>query len=218
MRKNITLYGVMILAASLLVSVGCRRKESVERKKERDWRTLITSGVEKERMSARQRVMSNRRETIQYLLSVLNSPVEEGEQFYASTTSRNIAIFLLGRLRAKEAVTDLIPWLTPKPRQGLFVSEERVFSPAGEALVEIGLPSVPVVVKLLGSEGPISFKQECIKVIVGIKGLRETEFLFEDIIAAEADSAKRENLKAADDLLKDPKFRKILENIENRGI
>jgi len=218
MRKDSTLYGAIILAASLVVSVGCGRKESLEGKKERDWRTLITSRVEKERMSARQRVMSNRGETIQYLLSVLHSAVEGGEQFYASTTSRNIAISLLGELRAKEAAADLTEWLRAKEGQGLKVSDEAAYSPAGEALVQIGLPSVAPLVKVVKVEPDEGLREQCVKIIVCIKGLRETELLFEDIIAAETDSAKRENLKAADDLLKDPKFRKILENIENRGI
>jgi hypothetical protein len=144
---------------------------------------------------------------------VVNSPVEEGEQFYTSSTSRNIAISLLGKLRAKEAVTDLTRWLTPKTGQGLTFWEEMMFSPAGYALAEIGLPSVPPLFHLLKVEGNVALREQCIKIIVSIKGLPETELLLEDIFAKETDNSKRENLKSAQDLLKNPKFRKILENI-----
>lgn len=212
MRKKITVCALLVFAASLL-PIACRPRESDEEEKVRGWKTLITSDIEKERVSSQRTVLYNRQERIKYLLLVVNSPVEEGEQFYSSVTSRNIAIFLLGQLRAKEATADLTKWLTPKPGQGLFVSEELVFSPAGYALVEIGLPSVSPLVELLKSERADALCEQCIKIIVSIKGLPETELLFEDILAKETDNSKRENLKSAQNLLKNPKFRKILENI-----
>jgi HEAT repeat protein len=215
MKKKdiIMLYTVAIIAAGLLFSLTCRPKESDEDKKVPDWKTLIVSDIEKERTSALNVVLGNRRKTVEYLLLVVNSAVEEGEPFYSSTTSRNIAISLLGKLRAKEAVEDLTKFLTSKPGQTLFITEARMFSPAGYALVEIGLPSVTHLVELLKSEGAAPLREQCIKIIVSIKGMPETELLLEDVLAKETDDSKRENLKAVQDLLKDPKFRKIVENV-----
>jgi hypothetical protein len=214
MKKNdFTFYIVMMIFAGLLLSGACRPKQSYEGEKESDWKILIISDIEEERTSAPKEVLGKRRKTIEYLLSVVNSAVEEGEPFYSSTTSRNIAISLLGKLRAKEAVASLVNWLSPKPGQFVKIGELLMFSPAGYALIEIGLPSVPPLFHLLKAEGNVALREQCIKIIVRIKGLPETELLLEDILTKETDNSKRENLKSAQDLLKNPKFRKILENI-----
>jgi len=213
-KKNINmLYTAAIIAACLLFSLTCRPRESDEAKKAADWKTLIISDVEKDRMSSRRFVLDNRKQTIEYLLSVVNSPVEVGEEFYNYITSRNIAIYLLGKLRAKEAVEDLTKWLSPKPGQGMNIDELLMFSPAGYALVEIGLPSVSPIFDLLREEGNVALREQCIKIIVCIKGLPETELLLEDMLVKETVNSKKENLKAVQRLLKEPKFRKIVENV-----
>jgi hypothetical protein len=209
-KEKINIYIFIMIISSLLLLLNCKPQKSSDGEKAQDWRTLITSDNEKERASAQQMVVDRRRQTIGYLLSVVNSPVKEGEEFYSSVTSRNIAIFLLGKLRAKEAVTELAEWLVPKPGQRQTIWELRMFSPAGCALVEIGLPSVPVLVGVIKSGGNSALREECIKIIVSIKGLRETDILFEDVVEKETDATKRENLKVAQDMMKDPKSREIL--------
>lgn len=223
MNRYITLCVMLIATGSLLLSLSCRRREPQEENKTPEhktsvtldeknaphWRTLITSHIEKERTSVHRTVLNNRRETIRHLLSVLNSPVEEGEQFYGSVTSRNIAIFLLGKLRTREAVGDLTKWLLPRPGQGLIVDELSMLSPAGYALVEIGLPSVPALLEVIKSGRNSALREQCIKIIVSILGQIHTQLLFEDALAKETDSAKGKNLKAALDLLHDPKFEPI---------
>jgi len=121
----------------------------------------------------------------------------------------------LVKLRAKEAVEDLTKWLSPKPGQVLIFGdfESYLFSPAGYALVEIGLPSVTHLAELLKSEGASPLREQCIKIIVCIKGIPETELFLEDILAKETDNSKKENLKAVQRLLKEPKFRKIVEKV-----
>lgn len=227
MNRYVTLCVMVIATGSLLLSPSCRRREpqeenktpehktsvTLDEKNAPDWRTLITSDIEKERTSARRTVLNNRRETIRHLLWVINRPVKKGEEFYSAVTSRNIAISLLGRLRAKEAMRDLTKWLLPRPGQRLFVDNEPMFSPAGYALVEIGLPSVPPLVELLKSETNTALHQQCMKIIVSIKGPPETELLLEDTLAKETDTTKTANLKAALSLLKDPKSRQFLENV-----
>ncbi len=222
-KEKINIYIIIIIASVLFLSLNCKPKETSEGKapekkttdgkKSQDWKNLIKSGTEDERTLARRIVLDNRKETIEHLLNVLNSPVAKGEQFNNYDTSRNIAIFLLRKLRAKEAVTDLTKWLIPKPGQSEVVSEPRMFSPAGYALVEIGLPSVPPLVELLKSEGNARLLELYIKIIVAIKGVRETEILLEDMLVNETNSPKIENLKATQDLLKEPKYREIFENV-----
>lgn len=219
MIKNNTICAIMIIIACLFFSTAICTLASHDEQDMPDWKTGITSEIEKNRVSARQAVLDNRRDTIKHLLSVVNSPIEKGENFFTYTTSRNVAIFLLGKLRAKEAVTDLTEWLVHKPGQGTTIWELKTLTPAGQALFEIGLPSVPPLVELLQSEAPTPDslrREQCIKIIVSIKGLPETELLFEGAVAKETDSRRRENLKAAMDRLKDPKSRQILENVYNK--
>ena len=105
-KEKINFYIIIIIISSLLLLLNCKPKKSSDGGKAEDWRTLITSDNEKERMSAQRKWLIDRQETIHYLVSVVKMPVKNGESFYSSTTSRNIAIFLLGKLRAKEAVTE----------------------------------------------------------------------------------------------------------------
>jgi len=218
MRKNNTICAIMIIIGCLFFSAAICTLASHDDQRVPNWKTGITSEIEKERVSARQVALDNRKDTIEYLRSVLNSPTEERENFFTSTTSRNVAIFLLGKLRAKEAVNDLMKWLSPKAGQGTTIWALPILTPAGYALVEIGLPSVPPLVDLLksGATGRvIDLRDQSIKIIVAIKGLAETELLFEDALAKEADPTKKENLKLSLDFLKDPRFRKILQRVYN---
>lgn len=175
-----------------------------------EWKALIMSENEKERVLAKQMILDGKealvqnKELIQELISIVRRPVIEGEEFYNLTTSRNIAIFLLGKLRAKEAVPDLIEWLTPREGQNLTIDALMVFAPAGYALVEIGLPSVPPLMEKLKSEGTSILGKECVKVITRIKGLEETELLLQRTLGEETDPVKETNLRAALELIESP--------------
>lgn len=147
-----------------------------------------------------------------YLISVVNGPIKEGEDFLSNNTPRNTAIYLLGKLRSKEAVQHLIKRLNPMAGQNTKIMNLKIFTPAGFALIEIGLPSVPPLIELLKTEKNIVFREEYIKIIVAIKGIPETELLFEEMLKKEKDSAKIENIKAAQELLKDPKYKGMFEN------
>jgi hypothetical protein len=202
------------------MGVGVRKgpSSSDEAEKELDWKALIISDSEDERRLSQRVVIEDRQDTIRYLRSVLARPIEQGEPFYGSSTARNIAISLLGKLRAAEAAADLATWLRPRPGQGLKVTDESAFGHAGEALIEIGLPSVRPLLELLRIENNRGLQEQCLKIMVRIKGLRETELLFEDVIAAESDAAKRDNLEAAQALLEGTRIRKILEKLDKRRI
>jgi hypothetical protein len=181
-----------------------------------DWRTLIISEDESERMLAREMLLKRHTESVDYLVSVVKMPVRRAESFYSPTTSRNIAIDLLGGLRSKKAIPALVDWIFPKSGQSIGVWELSLFSPAGAALVEIGLPAVGPLVERLASESDAARKGVIVRILVAIKGLRGTELLFEDLVGREKEPNRHKNLKSAQELLAQPKMRKIFENIDER--
>jgi hypothetical protein len=181
----------------------------------------MVSTDERERIASRKAALEERKETIDALLAIVRSPVEEGEEFYNAGTTRNIAIFLLGRVRAKEAVTDLIGCLSLKPGHDSTIDDFSlaILNPAARALVEIGLPVVPHVLDVITeAEGVDGYgvREQCMRIIVAIKGLRGTELLFEDLVGRETDASKLKNLKAAQEVLEHPKLRRGFENIDER--
>jgi hypothetical protein len=148
-----------------------------------------------------QALVNNRKEEISFLRSVINSPVKDGEGFYSST-SRNMAISLLGELRAKEAVEDLIKWLVPQPGQVSKITRAIMQSPASDALFEIGLPSVEPLTELVKLQGNNVPGIYATMLISRIKGAEESELLFARMMEKEPDSAKRRNLQVALDYLR----------------
>ncbi len=215
MKTKMTILIIIAICICSFLPAVSFSERSNEIKKEPGWKELIKSDNDTERHSAEQMVLSERKDTINFLLSIVNSPLKEGEEFYISNTSRNIAMSLLGTFRAKEAVQALIPWLVPKPGQGQISSELRMFSPAGEALFQIGLPSVNPLVDFIKS-GDAALREKCVSMIVYIKGVSETEFLFESAIAKETDATKKSNLQLALDIMKEPNKRSRLEDIYKR--
>jgi hypothetical protein len=127
--------------------------QAEERGKLPSWCRLITSPDEEDRERGERMALMERAETVEYLLSVVESPVEEGEPFYISGTPRNTAIYLLGKMRAEEAVPVLMDWLLPKPGQNVSFVEDLSFSPAGHALAEIGKPAVRPLADAIAKHG-----------------------------------------------------------------
>lgn len=217
MRINFGVSIVIMLVLIILLATGFGPAKFDRNQNKLEWKTLIRSEIEEDRVSAQHLVLNNRKDMIKYLVSVLDSPLRPHEEFYTSTTSRNIAIFLLGELRAKEAVTDLVKWLTPKPGQGLTIDFEPMYSPAGYALVKIGLPSVPPLLELVKSAPTPALREELLKIIVSILGEENTKILIVGALTKEISATKRDNLKAAMDLLTDPKFENILRTCASKS-
>ena len=201
-----------------------------------DWRQLIVSSIEADRDRAADLVVQERRETVSALLQVLSMPVKQREPYYSSSTPRNTAIRLLGELRAPEAVPALAEWLIPRPGQSLNVMELTDLPPAGMALVKIGMPAGPGVLDILASNGVSSedartkvvdgihvryvgpkpqrsspLGDGCLRVLVRIKGLEETEVALRKAIAAETDEARKRNLEDALSALSRPGLRGVFE-------
>lgn len=204
------------------------------------WPMLLKSGDEAERQKAQNVVVRDRSRTIERLIAIVRSPMERGEPYYTSTTPRNIAIRLLGKLRAKEAVPWLVSWLEPRPGQGMYTGELMMFSHAGYALADIGLPSVRPLLKIIIEKGcssaetqkaiiqgtGVRFKPEklkrssplgdqCLKIIVRILGGEHTRLLLENAIKNETSKEKKRNLESARELLASPKVPEIL---KKRGL
>ena len=181
--------------------------------------TVITSSSGRERQRGEDLVLSIRHAQIQPLRSMITQPIEEGEQFFISNTPRNTAIRLLGRMRAKEAVPDLIPLLVPQDGQGRAVLGLPV-APTLRALVEIGLPAVGPLLETLKVEGtsdlsPFHLGTHCLYVLVAIEGAEDTERLLRKAVEAETDEGTKNNLQDALNLLEAPTF--SVENLERLG-
>jgi len=215
MAKSISVYGIGIVIGTLIMLAASGSEKPSEGQKEDEWQSLIVSTDERERIASRKAALEERKETINALLAIVRSPVEIEEEFYGKFTPRNIAIFLLGKLRAKEAVPDLIEFVTPKPGQGTVIDEATPFSPATEALIEIGLPSVPALLgKLQAGQTPLK-REQCVKGLVAIKGLSEAEHLIEDRMTDASNTQVKENLKAVIEVLKAGPLRESLESIDS---
>jgi hypothetical protein len=219
MKTKITILIIIAIFISSFLPTVSLSERSNEVKKEQDWKDLIKSEIGEELRSASQILLNQRKDTINYLLSVVNSPVKNGESFYNFYTPRNTAISLLGTFRAKEAIKTLTQWLSPKQEQSLIVDSKPFYTPAGAALVEIGLPSVlPIIERIKQGEKvyPNILYDDCLRVLVTIKGVPETESLFESAIAKEKDATKKSNLQLALDIMKEPTMHKWLEDMYKR--
>ena len=203
MRRAVLIIAVLLLLSWLRPTGALTDGGEVE---ESGWVRLVTSGDESERWHAHRAAAAHRQADIDALLAVVRSPVREGEPFFDYSTPRNTAIRILGIVRAEEAVPDLMEWLDSHEGQSRVYGELLMFSPAGYALVEIGLPSVPPLLEKLKAVGMSRPGLECLKILVRIKGADEAEFTLKKAIETESDQLRKRNLKAALKKLRDPKF------------
>ncbi len=188
MRKGTVLLGVLLLGLTYARSEDASAQS---------WKRLILSKTEADRSEARKQLLGHYRDTVRALIRVVHRPLEDGEQFYTSTTSRNLAIYVLGRMRAKEAAPHLVSWLVPRKGQGQVRDELMRYGPAGYALREIGLPAVPELVDTLKKEGVSPLGRECTKVLADICGRLKAAVHLRAIRGEESDPQVRRNLANA---------------------
>lgn len=164
------------------------------------WLAFLVSRDQQDYQRGRRMAVQQQVETEKALLWVLRRPVERNEPFYGSS-ARNRAIWLLGQYRIKTAPKYLVDWLEPKEGQGTWMTESRRFPLAGDAMIKIGLPSVPVLTDKVKAEGDRRYfmygGMMCVDLIVEIKGHEETIIHFQRELAKETDEAKKANLQAA---------------------
>ncbi len=188
MRKVTVLFVVLLLGLTYAHSEDANPQR---------WRRLILSEKETDRSEARKQLLDHYRDTVQGLIGIVQRPLEDREPFYTYNTSRNHAIYVLGKMRAKEAAPHLVPWLVPRKGQSLIRDELMRYGPAGYALREIGLPAVPVLVDTLKKEGVSPLGQECAKVLADIRGKLEARTHLRAILKEESDAEARRNLADA---------------------
>ena len=196
------LAALFVLGVAALSSPADERKDSSLRpaaeRTDARFRDLLSSVSEAERMDARRMVVNQRDELIQELLAVVESPVREGEAFYDPAEPRNIAIGLLGRLRAPEAAWELTRHLVPKKGQDTpHVELPNPHPPAARALFEIGLPALPTLIYVIRQEGLSIRGYECLKIIHAMLGKGPAQLVLETAIEKETDAESRQNLQSA---------------------
>lgn len=198
--------GLVVVAslAILAAAAAFGRVSAQETQPPNDLFAMVTSGREADRAQAKTLVTRNREHDIHVLRMVVQRPISPGEQFYSTATPRNIAARLLGRIRAAEAVPDLIPLLIPQPGQGMSEDELMLLPSPAYALVEIGLPAVRPLINRLAIEEASPMRTECLRTLVGIVGPDGVEYYIGRAIQSETDSAKTKRLNDALKLLKKP--------------
>jgi len=171
----------------------------------------IASGNEKERTAAYDELRHSRAKMIQDLIAIVNQPVVQGEQYANTTTPRNLAIYLLGNMRAPEAVPHLVNWLAPHPQQDTTWFTD--VAPAVVALAQIGKPAVPHLLKLISITPKGEARDRAIWLIKNIEGEECGKIILKKAIEQEKDPEKKANLEKVLSSLK-----KINEQIgENKG-
>ena len=155
---------------------------------------MIQDGDEEERTEAAKELLKQRQETIAGLLNIVRQPIADGELFYGDS-SRNTAIELLGDIRATEAAEELVKWAVVQPGQLEIVSELPVSSPAGIALMKIGLPAIPFLIEEVKSRKNTNNVIEYGRVVFLIKGKADATSHFQRILAETEDEQVKQNIR-----------------------
>jgi hypothetical protein len=209
--KDMKKYWLALAAPFLLVAVPVGLSSVVGDEPLRDISELILSNREPDRLEASRMVLARRQHEIEALRAIIRRPIDEREEFYASNTPRNVAIRILGSMRANEAVPDLIALLVPKEGQPLIIGEPVLLAPAGEALVDIGLPAVSPLIETLTADGVkagghYDLGGQCLKTLVFMLGPENTGYFLKKARDSDTDPAKKRNLDAALTVLEKPGF------------
>jgi hypothetical protein len=199
MKNSAVLTATAIMAVCLL-SFGTTRAEEAERSSV----LLIRSPNLTERAKGKSSVVQERRQRIADLLAVVNMPVASSGDFFSSESStRNIAIYLLGHMRSKEAIPTLLAWLSPREGQGVGLFQGGHLTPAASALVEIGLPAAHQALQELKNEGMSHRGAQCLMIAVTVMGPDGVKRELEVAIRVETNAEKKEKLHACMGQLKD---------------
>jgi hypothetical protein len=165
------------------------------------WKEMIVSKDYSEMEKGRNLLVQDREQQIEYLLSVVSEPVTPGESYYYITTPRNTAIYLLGHLRAKEAVPVLIERLTPLEGQSFVIWEMVLLCPAADALGEIGIPAVKPLLDELKKEELAPYRNMYLMTIITILGPELTEVLLKKEVKSSRNEGVKYKLKGCLELL-----------------
>jgi len=199
MKKSAVLTAIAIMAICLL-SFGTTRAGEGERSSV----LSIRSPNLAERGKGKSSIVQERQQRIAGLLAVVNMPVAAAGEFFGNESStRNIAIYLLGHMRSKEAIPTLLAWLVPREGQSDGLFQGGHLTPAASALVEIGLPAAHQALQELKNEGMSHRGAQCLMIAVTVMGPDGVKRELEVAIRVETNAEKKEKLQACVGQLKD---------------
>jgi hypothetical protein len=144
---------------------------------------------------------------VKNLLAIVNAPLEKNENFCDFGTPRNLAIKLLGEMRAMEAVEPLLEWIAPHEGQICAFTRDIGEPFAVTALIKIGKPASVECLKRLALEDndkEIAFGSKrglMLRVIRKVEGDDVAHFMLQNAIDKEQDKDRKANLTAALELL-----------------
>jgi HEAT repeat protein len=158
----------------------------------------LSSHISAEREGAVQSLLSQRKELVEALCEIVH---QKNAQRYTAET-RAAAAFLLGEMRAPEAVEALNSALADNPVSPLFKPDASPYDfSVSTALAKIGRPAVPEMVKNLRNSDDRLLLRWTVVILVDTLGGREhTLELIGRLIEQEQEPAIKERLKAAKNL------------------
>ena len=154
-----------------------------------DWQRLVRNAF------------AHRQKIIQELLNIFNNPQSD---LYAKCVAANY----LGEMRASEAADSLAPRITIR---GPFENEGFHFAPGGgslsimQALIKIGTPSIPAVMRNLAESDDEQGRMRSVAVLSEIEGDKDVvQLQLQKAIDAQSDATKKARLQSALKMLWQP--------------
>jgi len=135
------------------------------------------------RLAAVAKLQDERTDLIASLLKIVKDPRYDKDEWTNPNSPRNLSVRCLGRLRAKEAVSTLIGHLTPKQGQVTGLGDEPSMPAAFEALVEIGVPAFPPLLRDMATSEAGERRMLCAKIITKVVGKRAGKAILLDSIS-----------------------------------
>ena len=188
----ICLMCVFFFAAGVAAQEGARMNGTT------DFRRMVRASSANERIAAKERIDDLRKQIIDQMIQVLNDPVDQREEWLTHTTSRNIALSILGDMRAAEAVPHIVKWLRPQGGQLGIEDHPDRFSPAAKALVKIGKPAVPALIALIETEGDeYPLKESLSTLLSEIDGKECAELVLRQALTKQSNAQSKQRIESA---------------------
>ena len=161
---------------------------------------------DKVRLQAENDLLAERAQTVRGLLAILEKPTSPSASWLMSETPENLAIHVLGEMRAVEAIPALVKWAEP-PKGGYDVDGDvpEYMSPAGQALAKIGKPADPALIGVLRVSKNDPYWTICLEILKQIEGPKCAAIMVEEAMGKETEALFKENLQAALKKLKEAK-------------
>jgi hypothetical protein len=156
----------------------------------------LMSQDQKTRMSAHDELLAERQRSIRSLIALIEKKSPDS-RWLELDSSENLAIRVLGEMRAVEAIPTLVKWATP-PKGGYNIFNLGVSpsnSPAVQALVKIGKPAEPALLEVVKQSPQREIWSISLIILQKIEGPKCLEVILEDAIAKETDAAAKTNLQ-----------------------